>query len=90
MTRAVHFWTEIDRCESYGAKSRNPPTDEYPMVLSTGRVVWRFYTRTKTGRSAVLDEMAPHAYVEIHPGDDQRDAVLARKLEPLDRFCGFC
>ena len=28
----------------------NPPTEEFPFVLNTGRVVYHFHTRTKTGR----------------------------------------
>lgn len=50
----------------------NPVTAEYPYVLSTGRVVYHFHTRTKTGRSAALNDRAPHAYVEIHPDDAAR------------------
>ena len=47
----------------------NPPSAEYPFVLSSGRVVYHFHTRTKTGRSTALNQRAPHAYVEIHPDD---------------------
>jgi predicted molibdopterin-dependent oxidoreductase YjgC len=41
-------------------------------VLNTGRVVYHFHTRTKTARSATLNQRAPHAYVEIHPTDAER------------------
>ncbi len=41
-------------------------------MLITGRVVYHFHTRTKTGRSAALNERAPHPYVEIHPADAAR------------------
>lgn len=47
----------------------NPPTEQHPFVLSTGRVVYHFHTRTKTGRSDALTRHAPHAYVEVHPED---------------------
>ncbi|HEV2419048.1 MAG TPA: molybdopterin oxidoreductase family protein [Terriglobia bacterium] len=50
----------------------NPTSDDYPFVLITGRVVYHFHTRTKTGRSMVLNERAPHPYVEIHPTDAAR------------------
>jgi predicted molibdopterin-dependent oxidoreductase YjgC len=53
----------------------NPPTKEFPFVLSTGRVVYHFHTRTKTGRSAVLNRRAPRAYVELHPEDATRLGV---------------
>jgi ferredoxin-nitrate reductase len=50
----------------------NPTSDDYPFLLITGRVVYHFHTRTKTGRSAALNERAPHPYVEIHPADAGR------------------
>jgi anaerobic selenocysteine-containing dehydrogenase len=50
----------------------NPTSEDYPMTLITGRVVYHFHTRTKTGRSAVLNERAPHPYVEVHPDDAAR------------------
>ena len=50
----------------------NPASDDYPFVLITGRVVYHFHTRTKTGRSAALSERAPLPYVEIHPADAAR------------------
>jgi ferredoxin-nitrate reductase len=45
----------------------NPTTPDFPYLLITGRVVYHFHTRTKTGRSAALNSRVPHAYVEIHP-----------------------
>jgi anaerobic selenocysteine-containing dehydrogenase len=47
----------------------NPVTDEFPLLLNTGRVVYHFHTRTKTARSETLNERAPAVYVEIHPDD---------------------
>ena len=50
----------------------NPVSDEFPFTLITGRVVYHFHTRTKTGRSQVLNRRAPHPYVEINPVDAAR------------------
>lgn len=50
----------------------NPVTEEHPYLLITGRVVYHFHTRTKTGRSKALNERVPHAYVEVHPEDAKR------------------
>jgi anaerobic selenocysteine-containing dehydrogenase len=50
----------------------NPTTKEYPFALTTGRVVYHWHTRTKTARSAALNQRAPHAYVEVHPDDATR------------------
>lgn len=41
------------------------PDDDYPFWLTTGRVVYHFHTRTKTGRSKALQDAAPDAYVQM-------------------------
>ncbi|MDB6171479.1 MAG: nitrate reductase [Chthoniobacteraceae bacterium] len=70
----------------------NPPTKEFPFVLSTGRVVYHFHTRTKTGRSPALNLRAPHAYVEIHPDDAEKLAIamgdLVEVVSPHGRWEG--
>jgi anaerobic selenocysteine-containing dehydrogenase len=53
----------------------NPVTEAFPLLLNTGRLVYHFHTRTKTGRSDVLNRRAPHAYVEIHPEDAARHGI---------------
>jgi len=45
------------------------PSDEYPLLYTTGRTVYQFHTRTKTGRSKRLDEAAPDAWVELSAPD---------------------
>jgi anaerobic selenocysteine-containing dehydrogenase len=47
------------------------PDNAYPLMLTTGRVVYHFHTRTKTGRSAALNNAAPNAFVQI----SERDAT---------------
>jgi assimilatory nitrate reductase catalytic subunit len=46
-----------------------PPNPAFPLLLNTGRTVEHWHTRTKTGRIAVLEGLAPEAWVEIHPRD---------------------
>ncbi|MCP4694496.1 MAG: molybdopterin-dependent oxidoreductase [Desulfobacterales bacterium] len=43
--------------------------EQYPFALITGRLRGHFNTRTRTGRSPRLNEMAPAAFIEIHPED---------------------
>ena len=45
------------------------PDDEYPLRLSTGRQVYHFHTRTKTGRSKALEDKCPEPYLEISEND---------------------
>jgi anaerobic selenocysteine-containing dehydrogenase len=49
--------------------AHEPPSDEYPLVFTSGRTVYQFHTRTKTGRTPELDAAAPEAWLEISPID---------------------
>lgn len=44
-------------------------TPEYPLRLSTGRNVYQFHTRTKTGRSRRLEQAAPEPKIQISTAD---------------------
>ncbi|MEU9015033.1 nitrate reductase [Streptomyces sp. NPDC048479] len=46
-----------------------PPSDDYPFQLTTGRTLYHFHTRTKTGRVPQLNAAAPDTWVEISQGD---------------------
>jgi len=48
------------------------PDDEYPFILSTGRVLFHWHGGTLSRRSPGLDSLAPEAEVEIHPEDASR------------------
>jgi len=48
------------------------PDDEYPFMLTTGRLVYHFHTRTKTGRSKALNDAAPDAFVQMSETDASR------------------
>jgi anaerobic selenocysteine-containing dehydrogenase len=41
------------------------PDDRFPFFLTTGRVIYHFHTRTKTGRSKALQDAAPAPFVEV-------------------------
>ncbi|HDP36520.1 MAG TPA: formate dehydrogenase subunit alpha [Candidatus Atribacteria bacterium] len=45
------------------------PDEEYPLLLTTGRVLYHFHTGTITRRSKGLNEIYPEALVEINPQD---------------------
>lgn len=50
------------------------PSEEYPFALITGRTLYHFHTRTKTGRSPALQRSAPEVWVEISPSDARAGA----------------
>lgn len=43
------------------------PDDEYPIILTTGRVVSQYLSGTQTRRIGGLVDLCPEPYVEIHP-----------------------
>jgi anaerobic selenocysteine-containing dehydrogenase len=51
------------------------PDDEYPLLLTTGRVVYHFHTRTKTGRARELNDGAPAPFVEVSHADAERFGI---------------
>lgn len=48
------------------------PDEEYPFILTTGRVMFQYHTGTMSRRSEKLEQEAPEPYVEIHPDDAAR------------------
>jgi anaerobic selenocysteine-containing dehydrogenase len=45
------------------------PTRDYPLLLTTGRTLNQWHTRTKTGTVPQLNERDPAPYLQIHPDD---------------------
>jgi anaerobic selenocysteine-containing dehydrogenase len=54
--------------------------DTYPFALTTGRSVYHFHTRTKTGRTPELQAAAPDAWVELCERDAERLGVAEGDL----------
>ena len=42
---------------------------EYPLILTTGRLLEHFHSGTMSRNSKVLDETVPEGFIEIHPND---------------------
>jgi len=57
---------------------------EYPLILTTGRVLYQYHTRTMTGRVDGLNRKAPESYIEINPQTAQKynidDGEMVRVL----------
>jgi formate dehydrogenase alpha subunit len=51
------------------------PDDEYPFILTTGRVLEHWHGGTMTRHSA-LDEAYPEARVEMHPADAEMHGIM--------------
>ncbi len=46
-----------------------PINEQYPFVLTTGRLDGHWYTQTRTGRIDKIAKMHPNPFLEIHPRD---------------------
>jgi formate dehydrogenase alpha subunit len=55
------------------------PSDEYPLVLTTGRIMWHYHTGSMTRRSKKLESEAPEAYMEIHVDDAKKIGLNGHK-----------
>lgn len=65
------------------------PDAEYPLTLTTGRVLYQFHTATMTARVGGLNDLAPNGYIEISSadasklglGDGDRALITSRRGE---------
>ncbi len=58
-----------------------PPDDDYPLVLTTGRLLEHWHTGAMTRRSIVLDEIEPEASAALAPTE-----LRERGIAPGDRI----
>ena len=64
------FATEDGRARFHAVAYRpahEEPDDEFPLYLTTGRVMAQYQSGTQTRRVAALRDAAPRGFVEIHP-----------------------
>lgn len=63
-TRGLGFLAPVD----YRAPAEEPD-EEYPLILSTGRILFHWHGGTMSRRSPGLEAIAPESLVELHPAD---------------------
>ena len=74
-----HFATPDGRARFHALEYRGPaepPDAQYPLVLTTGRVLAQYQTGVQTRRVAALAEAEPDAFVEMHPDTAGGLAIL--------------
>jgi anaerobic selenocysteine-containing dehydrogenase len=60
-----------------------PPGEEHPFALITGRTLYHFHTRTKTGRAPQLQDAAPELWVEMSARDAERHGIAEGDLAEI-------
>lgn len=51
------------------------PDEEYPFILTTGRLMFQFHTGTMTRRIPALEREAPTGFVELNPEDAKKLSI---------------
>ncbi|WP_251341992.1 formate dehydrogenase subunit alpha [Haloplanus halophilus] len=51
------------------------PDDEYPLILTTARLIEHYNTGTMSRRSPTLNRQHPENFVDVHPADAERYGV---------------
>ncbi len=75
--------------EYHGADEK--PDEEFPLILTSGRVVYQYLSGNQTRRIGFLVQQCPEPYVEIHPetamklkiNDGERVKVVSRRGEGI-------
>ena len=57
--------------------SAETPDGEYPMIFTTGRILYHYHTSTMTGRVEGLMNISGRSYVEINPADAAKLEVVS-------------
>lgn len=57
-----------------------PPDDNYPFVLTTGRLYGHWHTQSRTGRIEKIRQMYPNPFIEIHPKDAAKLGIQPDEL----------
>jgi formate dehydrogenase major subunit len=77
------FPTEDSRGRIVPADLRAPdevPDEDYPMVLTTGRVLEHWHTGAMTRRANVLDDIEPEGFAAMNPREIERQGLEAGSM----------
>lgn len=77
------FYTPNKRAQIFAIADENTsePTDEdFPLILTTGRIRDQWHTMTKTGRVTKLKQHIPQPFLQIHPKDAKARNITEGKL----------
>ncbi|MVM29808.1 molybdopterin-dependent oxidoreductase [Spirosoma sp. HMF4905] len=77
------FYTLNKRAQIHAVPDGNTsePTDnDFPLVLTTGRIRDQWHTMTKTGRVAKLNQHIPQPFLQIHPEDAKKRGIQDGQL----------
>lgn len=77
------FYTANKRAQIFAVPDENASEqtdDDFPLILTTGRVRDQWHTMTKTGRVAKLNQHIPQPFLQINPLDAERRDIMEGQL----------
>lgn len=63
-------------------------SDEFPLILTTGRIRDQWHTMTKTGKVNKLKSHIPRPFLEIHPNDAKARGIVDEDLVQIENQRG--
>lgn len=87
--RGKHLYTDLKfhtsdqraRFSAYHSRGlAELPDQQFPFVLTTGRLYGHWHTQTRTGRTDKIRQMHPHPFIEIHPRDAEQLGIVEGEL----------
>jgi len=85
------FFTASGKAQFIAIEPRSPvnlPDKNYPLILNTGRLRDQWHTMTRTAIAAKLNQHKPEPFVEVHPVDAQKYALLPNTLAVIESQWG--
>ncbi len=85
------FFTSSGKARFIAIEPRSPvnlPDKNYPLILNTGRLRDQWHTMTRTAIAAKLNQHKPEPFVEVHPADAERYALLPNTLAIIESQWG--
>ncbi|MCK9635693.1 MAG: molybdopterin-dependent oxidoreductase [Methylobacter tundripaludum] len=85
------FFTESGKAKFIAVTPRppvNPPDQDYPLILNTGRLRDQWHTMTRTAIAAKLNQHKPEPFVEVHPDDARRYGLVTNSLASIESRWG--
>ncbi|MCF2497424.1 molybdopterin-dependent oxidoreductase [Dyadobacter chenhuakuii] len=77
------FHTKNKKAQIHAVPDENtsePTTEDYPLVLTNGRIRDQWHTMTKTGRVAKLNQHTPQPFLQLHPEDAKNRNIKEGQL----------
>jgi len=86
------FFTDNKKAQFIAVEASPPvnaPTDDYPLILNTGRIRDQWHTMTRSARSARLNGHIPEPFVEVHSQDAIKWSITDGDLAQIESQWGM-